>query len=304
MYKRFGKRLIDILLSLTGLILASWLYLLIMIAIEIDDPGPVFFSQKRVGIHKKYFQLYKFRSMKMSTPHDMPTHLLENPEQYITRVGKFLRKTSLDEIPQLWNILLGDMSVIGPRPALWNQEDLLAERDKYGANDVKPGLSGWAQICGRDELEIADKARLDGEYVRRMSFAFDCRCFFGTAISALRGDGVVVSTATGSTGYALSAGGPIVSPDYTGMVCVPIAPHTIQARAFLTSPSDVVEIFMSDDRPSVPAIAIDGQFITCDGTVESVAVRRGPGDVLLLDYGPESFYNSVSRVFYGVRHDR
>ena len=183
--------MIDILLSLTGLILASWLYLLIMIAIEMDDPGPVFFSQKRVGIHKKYFQLYKFRSMKMSTPHDMPTHLLENPEQYITRVGKFLRKTSLDEIPQLWNILRGDMSVIGPRPALWNQEDLLAERDKYGANDVKPGLSGWAQICGRDELEIADKARLDGEYVRRMSFAFDCRCFFGTAISALRGDGVV-----------------------------------------------------------------------------------------------------------------
>ncbi len=126
----------------------------------------------------------------------------------------------------------------------------------------------------------------------------------GHHIDRLRGDGVVVSTATGSTGYALSAGGPIVSPDYTGMVCVPIAPHTIQARAFLTSPSDVVEIFMSDDRPSVPAIAIDGQFITCDGTVESVAVRRGPGDVLLLDYGPESFYNSVSRVFYGVRHDR
>lgn len=165
--------------------------MLIMIAIEIDDPGPVFFSQKRVGIHKKYFQLYKFRSMKMSTPHDMPTHLLENPEQYITRVGKFLRKTSLDEIPQLWNILRGDMSVIGPRPALWNQEDLLAERDKYGANDVKPGLSGWAQICGRDELEISDKARLDGEYVQRMSFSFDCRCFFGTAISALSGDGVV-----------------------------------------------------------------------------------------------------------------
>lgn len=184
MYRRYVKRIIDVILSLVGLILASWLYMLIMIAIEIDDPGPVFFSQKRVGIHKKYFQLYKFRSMKMSTPHDMPTHLLENPEQYITRVGKFLRKTSLDEIPQLWNILRGDMSVIGPRPALWNQEDLLAERDKYGANDVKPGLSGWAQICGRDELEISDKARLDGEYVQRMSFSFDCRCFFGTAISA------------------------------------------------------------------------------------------------------------------------
>lgn len=198
MYGRFFKRLLDILLALSGLILASWLFLLIMLAIELDDPGPVFFSQKRVGIHKKHFQLYKFRSMKMSTPHDMPTHLLENPEQYITRVGRFLRRTSLDEIPQLWNILRGDMSVIGPRPALWNQYDLLAERDRYGANDIRPGLSGWAQICGRDELEIDEKARLDGEYVRCMSFAFDCRCFFGTAISALRGDGVVEG-GTGTT---------------------------------------------------------------------------------------------------------
>lgn len=191
MYNKFLKRLIDIVLSLAGLILASWLYIIIMIAIEIDDPGPIFFAQKRVGCGKKPFKLYKFRSMKMSTPHDTPTHLLENPEQYITRVGKFLRKTSLDEIPQLWNILKGDMSVIGPRPALYNQEDLIAERDRYGANDVRPGLSGWAQICGRDELEIEDKARLDGEYVQKRSFGFDCRCFFGTAISALRGDGVV-----------------------------------------------------------------------------------------------------------------
>lgn len=191
MYGRFFKRLLDILLSLAGLILASWLFLLIMLAIELDDPGPVFFSQKRVGAGKTYFKLYKFRSMKRATPHDVPTHLLADPEQYITRVGKFLRRTSLDEIPQLWNILRGDMSVIGPRPALWNQEDLLAERDKYGANDIRPGLSGWAQICGRDELEIEEKARLDGEYVRRLSFAFDCRCFFGTAVSALRGDGVV-----------------------------------------------------------------------------------------------------------------
>lgn len=191
MYKKYIKRLIDIILSLLGLIVASWLYLLIIIAIKIDDPGPVFFTQKRVGIHKKHFKLVKFRSMKMSTPHDTPTHLLENPDQYITRVGKFLRKTSLDEIPQLWNILKGDMSVIGPRPALWNQYDLLDERDRYGANDVRPGLSGWAQICGRDELEIQDKARLDGEYVQKMSFLFDCRCFFGTAVSALRGDGVV-----------------------------------------------------------------------------------------------------------------
>ncbi len=191
MYKKYIKRLLDIVLSFCGLVIASWLYLLIIIAIEIDDPGPVFFSQKRVGIHKKHFQLFKFRSMKTSTPHDMPTHLLKDPDQYITRVGKFLRKTSLDEIPQLFNILRGDMSVIGPRPALWNQYDLLEERDKYGANDIKPGLSGWAQICGRDELEIEDKARLDGEYVQRLSFLFDCRCFLGTILSTLRGDGVV-----------------------------------------------------------------------------------------------------------------
>ena len=191
MYVKFVKRLIDVMLALAGLMLASWLYLIIIIAIEVDDPGPVFFSQKRVGIHKKYFQLHKFRSMKMSTPHDVPTHLLDHPDQYITRVGRILRKTSLDEIPQLWDILVGNMSVIGPRPALWNQYDLLEERDKYGANDVKPGLSGWAQICGRDELEIGEKARLDGEYVQKMNFRFDCRCFFGTAISALRGDGVV-----------------------------------------------------------------------------------------------------------------
>lgn len=191
MYKKHFKRCIDIILSLSGLILASWLYLIIIIAIVIDDPGPVFFAQKRVGKNKKIFKLYKFRSMKMTTPHDTPTHMLENPEQYITRVGRFLRKSSLDEIPQLWNILKGDMSVIGPRPALWNQDDLIEERDKYGANDVRPGLSGWAQICGRDELEIEVKARLDGEYIQKMSFLFDCRCFFGTAIGALRGDGVV-----------------------------------------------------------------------------------------------------------------
>ena len=191
MYIRYIKRILDIVLSFVGLILSSWLFLIIIAAIEIDDPGPVIFTQKRVGIRKKHFNLYKFRSIKMSTPHDTPTHLLENPDQYITRVGRFLRKTSLDEIPQLINILKNDMSVIGPRPALWNQYDLLEERDRYGANDIKPGLSGWAQICGRDELEIVDKARLDGEYVRNMSFLFDCRCFFGTAFSVLRGDGVV-----------------------------------------------------------------------------------------------------------------
>ena len=191
MYRRIIKPILDITLSLLGLILFSWLFLIIIIAIEIDDPGPVFFTQKRVGIHKKHFKLYKFRSMKMSTPHDTPTHLLENPDQYITKVGRVLRKLSLDETPQLINILKQDMSIIGPRPALWNQYDLIEERDKYGANDIKPGLSGWAQINGRDELEIADKARLDGEYVKRMRFLFDCRCFFGTAVSVLRHDGVV-----------------------------------------------------------------------------------------------------------------
>lgn len=191
MYRKYIKRLLDIMLSLAGLLLASWLYLLIMLIIVIDDPGPVFFTQKRVGANGEIFDLHKFRSMKMSTPHDVPTHLLENPEKYITHVGRFLRRTSLDEIPQLWDILVGHMSVIGPRPALWNQYDLLEEREQYGANAIRPGLSGWAQICGRDELSIERKAQLDGEYVRRMSFVFDCLCFFGTAFYALRGDGVV-----------------------------------------------------------------------------------------------------------------
>ena len=197
MYERVVKRGIDILLSSVALVVFSWLYLIIALAIKIDDPGPAFFVQKRVGKGKKLFDLYKFRSMKMSTPHDTPTHLLSDPEQYITKVGRFLRKSSLDEIPQVWNIFNGTMSTIGPRPALWNQDDLVAERDKYGANDVRPGLTGWAQINGRDELEIPVKARLDGEYVKRLrqggwkAFAFDCRCFIGTVFSVARGDGVV-----------------------------------------------------------------------------------------------------------------
>ena len=191
MYKHFFKRLIDIILSGCGLLVLAPVFIVIMMAVKIDDPGPCFFSQKRVGIHKKLFNLYKFRSMKMSTPHDMPTHMLANPEQYITKVGGFLRRTSLDELPQIWNIFVGDMSIIGPRPALWNQDDLIAERDKYGANDIMPGLSGWAQINGRDELEIAVKAKFDGEYVERMSFMFDVKCFFGTFFSVLRQDGVV-----------------------------------------------------------------------------------------------------------------
>lgn len=191
MYAKVIKRALDIVLSFFALIVLSWLYLVLIIAIKIDDPGPAFFSQKRVGIHKTYFKLRKFRSMKMSTPHDIPTHQLENPDQYITKVGKFLRRTSLDELPQIWDIFVGRMSIIGPRPALWNQDDLVAERDKYGANDVKPGLTGWAQINGRDELEIPDKAKLDGEYVEKLSFGFDVKCFFGSIVSVLKRDGVV-----------------------------------------------------------------------------------------------------------------
>lgn len=187
------KNIIDRILGSIGLVVLSPVYLGIILAIKAEDgiKAPVFFSQKRIGIHKTYFQLYKFRSMKVDTPHDQPTHLLENPEQYITKVGHFLRKTSLDELPQLWNIVKGDMAVIGPRPALWNQDDLIAERDKYGANDVKPGLTGWAQINGRDELEIEYKAKLDGDYVRKMGPLMDIRCFFGTIFSVLRSDGVV-----------------------------------------------------------------------------------------------------------------
>lgn len=191
MYEKTIKRWIDVFLSGLGLILLSWLYLILIIAIKIDDPGPVFFSQKRVGKNKTYFQLHKFRSMKMSTPHDVPTHLLENPDSYITRVGRFLRKSSLDELPQLWDIFVGHMSVIGPRPALWNQYDLIAERDQYGANDIRPGLTGWAQIHGRDELEIEEKARLDGEYVKHIGLYMDIRCFFGTIGSVLKQEGVV-----------------------------------------------------------------------------------------------------------------
>lgn len=191
MYRKFGKRLMDLLLSACGIVVLSPVYLLIAAAIKLDDPGPVFFRQKRVGIHKTHFEILKFRTMKMDTPHDIPTHLLDDPDRYITRVGHILRKMSLDELPQIFQIFTGKMAVIGPRPALWNQFDLIAERDKYGANDVRPGLTGWAQINGRDELPIDVKARLDGEYVEKMSFLFDLRCFFGTIVSVAKHDGVV-----------------------------------------------------------------------------------------------------------------
>ena len=188
---RYIKRIIDILFSGLAIIILSPLLLILCIAIKLDSPGPIFFTQKRVGIHKTYFQIYKFRTMRTDTPKDMPTHMLANPEQYITKPGRFLRKPSLDELPQIFNIFKGDMSIVGPRPALWNQDDLVAERDKYGANDVTPGLTGWAQINGRDELEIPVKAKLDGEYVKKYGFTMDVRCFFGTFLSVLRQDGVV-----------------------------------------------------------------------------------------------------------------
>lgn len=191
MYKKFLKRFIDIVLSLCGLIVLALPMIIVAIAIKADSKGPVLFRQKRVGINKTYFNIFKFRTMYTETPADAPTHELENPERWITKVGKILRKTSLDELPQLFNILRGEMSIIGPRPALWNQYDLIEERDKYGANDVRPGLTGWAQINGRDELEIDVKAKFDGEYVEKMSFAFDIKCFFKTITSVLKSEGFV-----------------------------------------------------------------------------------------------------------------
>ena len=201
MYKHFFKRLIDLVLSTIGIVVLALPMLIIAIAIKIDDPGPVLFKQRRVGQKKNgqltYFMIWKFRSMKMSTPHDTPTHLLENPDQYITRVGRFIRKTSLDELPQIYQVFTSKLSAIGPRPALWSQDDLVAEREKYGANDVKPGITGWAQINGRDELEIDVKAKFDGEYAAALNagkfkgFTMDVKCFFGTIVSVLKSDGVV-----------------------------------------------------------------------------------------------------------------
>jgi len=185
------KRFLDFTLSLTGVLVLSPFLLLLVILIKLDSPGPVLFKQKRVGIHKSYFQIYKFRTMRIDTPNDCPTHLLTDPDHWITRVGRFLRKTSLDELPQIFNILKGEMSIIGPRPALWNQDDLIAERDKYGANDILPGLTGWAQINGRDELDIKSKAMLDGEYIKKMDFIIDCKCFLQTIVKVIRSDGVV-----------------------------------------------------------------------------------------------------------------
>ena len=201
MYKLIVKRVLDLIVSSIAIIVSAVPMLFIAIAIKIDDPGPILFKQRRVGMKKNgeitYFMIWKFRSMKMSTPHDVPTHLLENPEQYITRVGRFIRKMSLDELPQIYQIFTSKLSLIGPRPALWSQTDLIEEREKYGANDIKPGITGWAQINGRDELEIDVKAKFDGDYTAALNagkfkgFIMDCRCFVGTFISVLKSDGVV-----------------------------------------------------------------------------------------------------------------
>lgn len=191
MYRNGIKRGIDFLLAFFGIIILSPIFLILIVAIKLDSSGPIIFKQKRVGLNKRHFNIYKFRTMRVDTPKEMPTHLLGNPDYFITKVGKFLRKTSLDELPQLWNIVKGDMAVIGPRPALWNQYDLIDERDKYGANNIRPGLTGLAQINGRDELEIPIKAKLDGEYTKNMSLLLDLKCFFGTIIAVFKSDGVV-----------------------------------------------------------------------------------------------------------------
>lgn len=202
MYKKIGKRYLDFFLALLALFFLWWLLLILAVIVKATSPGPIFFKQKRVGIDKTHFQMLKFRTMRTDTPKDVPTHLLTNPEAYITPVGKFLRKTSLDELPQLFNILVGQMAIVGPRPALWNQDDLIAERDKYHANGIRPGLTGWAQINGRDEIEIPLKAKLDGEYAERMSFLFDVRIVLGTAFHVLRSDGVK----EGGTGEGMGNG--------------------------------------------------------------------------------------------------
>lgn len=190
MYHRI-KRVIDLVLSCIGIIVLAPVFLILSIAIKLDSPGPILFKQKRVGMSKTYFHILKFRTMYIDSPKDIPTHLLENPEKYITGMGKFLRRTSLDELPQIINILKGDMAIVGPRPALWNQYDLIGERDRYGANDIRPGLTGWAQINGRDELSIVEKARLDGEYVKKLGPIMDIKCFFGTFASVWKAEGIV-----------------------------------------------------------------------------------------------------------------
>lgn len=191
MYKKFVKRILDFVMALVASVVLLPVHLIIMTAIKLDSRGPAIFLQNRIGRYKKQFPILKYRTMRTDTPHDVPTHQLREPDAYITKVGRFLRRTSLDELPQIVNILLGQMSIVGPRPALWNQDDLIAERDKYGANDIRPGLTGWAQVNGRDELEIPVKAKMDGDYVRQMSFVWDAKCFFLTFLKILRHEGII-----------------------------------------------------------------------------------------------------------------
>ncbi|SFO10505.1 sugar transferase [Anaerocolumna aminovalerica] len=190
MYLKYIKRWMDFVLALLALIFLSWLFLTLIITIKLTSKGPVFFCQRRIGIHKSEFYILKFRTMRIDTPKDVATHMLKNPDEYITPIGRFLRRTSLDELPQLINIIVGHMSIVGPRPALWNQYDLIEERDKYGANDVRPGLTGWAQINGRDELPITVKAKLDGEYIKKVGFIFDLKCILKTFSIVIRRDGL------------------------------------------------------------------------------------------------------------------
>ena len=189
-YDRYIKRILDLLLAAAGAVILSPILLLAALAVRLDSPGPVMFRQKRVGKHKTYFEILKFRTMRSDCPKDVPTHLMKDPSRWLTRTGRFLRRTSIDELPQIFNILKGDMSIVGPRPALWNQYDLIEERDKYGANDVTPGLTGWAQVNGRDALDIEEKARLDGEYVKNLGFAMDLKCFLRTITAVIRAEGI------------------------------------------------------------------------------------------------------------------
>lgn len=233
---RIMKRGLDILLSVLGMVILSPVLLILAFLIKCTSPGPVFFRQKRVGIHKTYFYILKFRTMRTDTPKDCPTHLLQSPDQYITPIGNFLRKTSLDELPQIFNIFSGKMSVVGPRPALWNQDDLVELRDQYGANDVRPGLTGWAQINGRDELSIEDKAKLDGEYVKKMSFLFDLRCFAGTFLRVFRCEGVVEG-GTGALEYADEAEITTLL-DFDGE-SVPTGEQTVEPRVLTVQTEDL-----------------------------------------------------------------
>ena len=274
MYTHVIKRIIDILLSFIGMVVLAIPMLLIALIIMIEDKGSPFFVQKRVGINKTHFNLYKFRSMKLSTPHDMPTHMLKDPEQYILKVGKFLRKYSLDELPQLLNILKGDISIIGPRPALWNQFDLIEERDKYGANDIKPGLTGWAQINGRDELEIPVKAKLDGEYAEKIGFLMDIKCFFLTFFKVLKHEGVKEG-GTGSINMVsekLVNNVAIVSPAYNAAEYIGETIESVQAQTYKDW-----EMYIVDDCSTDDTVKIVSSYAEKDNRIKLIKQQKNGG---------------------------